>query len=189
MAWQWKDRKGFSHNFKSPVGKQRRPACPVCGYSEVPDRPGEWRWDSGDRLKATVWPSRGLSQTAGLGQVAWEQTPARQAGTAVAEVMGAGMHSPWKTKLSHWPGLKDNFSAEGEIQPSPSAWHGLWRRAGNSAAAVSGTSKLFISLEQAWEKPWRGAGWAQQVFLSFPLLPFCSRAPWPGVMEAWAEPN
>lgn len=46
--------------------------------------------------------------------------PCQTAGTAMAEVMGVGMHSPWKTKLSHGPGLKDNFGAEGETQPSPS---------------------------------------------------------------------
>lgn len=183
MAQQWKYRKDFSHNFKSPVGNQRRPAWSMC-------------WDSWQiwRMKMGQWgqverhclATQGLSQTAGLGK---EANPARQAGMAAAEVMGAGMHSPWKTKQSHWPSLKDNFSAEGETQPSLSAWHGLWRRAGNSAAAVSRTSKLFISPGQAWEKPWRGAGWAQQVFLSFPLPPFCSWAPLPGVMEGWAEPN
>lgn len=54
------DRNGFSHNFKSPVGKQRRPACPVhrphrgchrlldwgrrCEYKPLPDRLGrQWQ--------------------------------------------------------------------------------------------------------------------------------------------------
>lgn len=76
-------------------------------------RMGQWGQAEGHSLA-----TQGLSQTAGLGQ---EANPARQARMAVAEVMEAGMHSPWKTKLSHWPGLRDNFSAEGETQPSPSA--------------------------------------------------------------------
>lgn len=67
------------------------------------------------------WPSAGLSQTAGRGKVVWAQPPASQAGTAAAGAMAAGMLSPRKTKLSPWPGPKDNFSAEGETQPSPSA--------------------------------------------------------------------
>lgn len=81
MARQYKDRKGFSHNFKSPIGKRRRPTCPVCGYSEVSDRPEEWRWDSGERVKGGhCLATQGLSQTAGLGQEAWVQTPARLLG-------------------------------------------------------------------------------------------------------------
>lgn len=59
MARPWKNRKDFSHNFKSPVGNQRRPAWPMCGDSEAPDRSEEWEWDSGDRLKGTLWPHRG----------------------------------------------------------------------------------------------------------------------------------
>lgn len=53
------DRNGFSHNFKSPVGKQRRPACPVWGTGRsLTDRKNE-DGTVGTGLKGTVWPHRG----------------------------------------------------------------------------------------------------------------------------------
>lgn len=172
MAWQWKDRKGFSHNFKSLIGKQRR-SCPLCGYSKVPDRPEEWIWDSGDRLKGTFWP-----------QEAWAQTPARQAGMAVAEVMREGMHSPWKT---NWvTGLAWRIILVQRVKPNPLFQHDMgWQLScccfSNVKAVYQPWASVGKTLAESRVSP---AGFP---FFSSPSLLLTSPFAWRHGRLSWAQ--
>lgn len=166
--------RAFPPTFASPTGKRRRPASLMFGDSEVPAGPllvlwsGRWRGDSGDRLRSTVQLPRAVTGC-WWGQVLWAQGSDNQVGMAAEGVMEANMLSP--PKQSPWPGLRDNFSEDGETQPSPSAWH--WQL----SCCCFRNVRAVYQHRASMAKLWRGARWTQQAFLSslFLLLtsPLC----------------
>lgn len=161
MAWRWWDkREGFPHIFASPIGKWRRPTSSECGENKAPAKPllvlgsAGWRWDSGDKLRSTV-----AAQT----NPCWPGWDGSEGGNGILSFLDQ--------KLNRVPGLASGVILVQRVKPNPFSVTQAVTQSWQPGCAASGTSKLVISAGQAWEKPRRGAGRAQQASLALPFAP------------------